>query len=185
MQSFHLHPTATAQWHSLVCEAAARRDTRLNESLESYLVFLLMRFTSRPEFASRIMALEFLNALRVSGHIQEERLRDVGDQCLLYSGLYPRQAERRNVRLGYFVNLGRSAYDQLARALPQTGADLFEQLCEGFLTLREVLQTIREIGEGGVGTAWEASDRLPRPGARLAPTGAAEPLLGVNPKTTH
>jgi hypothetical protein len=147
MQRFHLHPTATAQWHSLVCEASARSDTRLDESLESYLVFLLMRFTSRPEFASRTMALEFLHALRASGHIQEERLRDVGDQCLLYSGLYPRQAERRNVGLGYFVNLG------------STGAELFEQLCEGFLSLREVLQTIRELGNGPGNDPFQAVDR--------------------------
>lgn len=145
MNRLHLHPTATAQWHSLVCEAEAASETRLDESLQSYLVFLLMRFTCRPELASSVMALDFLRALTSAGRLQGERLRDVGDQCLLYSGLYPRRAERRLVRLGYFVDLGRSAYDRLARGLPDAAGDLFQQLCEGFVPLMEVLQTIRDM----------------------------------------
>ncbi len=51
-----VHPTDLAQWHALINEAQAMRSLQLAEDLESYVVFLLMRFTSRPEIASTILA---------------------------------------------------------------------------------------------------------------------------------
>lgn len=146
-----LQPTSTAQWHALVSEAEQACATRLDEELESYLVFLLIRFTARPDLASRVLALDFLNSLDVHGRMQEEQLRDVGDQCLLYSGFYPEQAQRRLVRSAYFVDLGRSAYGMLAERLRHATAEVYGQLAHAFVNLRDVLQTMRELdGEGSL-----------------------------------
>ena len=106
MKQLILDSTALAQWQSLVQEAQSACDRSLDESLESYLVFLLMRFTDKPLCISRIMAEEYLAAQSLSGEQRVERLRDVGDHCLLFSGLFPQLAERRLVRNSYFVNLG-------------------------------------------------------------------------------
>lgn len=148
MQSLLLHPTPTAQWCAIVHEAQDAAARRLDEVLESYLVFLLMRFTDRPELADTVLALEFLQGMTASRRLRHERLRDVGDQCLLFSGLFPRQAERRCVNLGYFVGMGRTAYQQLSDSMERSTADLYAQLADGFVALMDVLQMIREIGAG-------------------------------------
>lgn len=153
MADLVLEPTATAQWQSLVLEAEAACECRLGEELESYLVFLLMRFVAQPDLAGRIMALEFLNGALSQGSQRTAQLRDVGDQCLLFSGLFPAQAERRLVRVSYFVDLGRSAYDMLARHLERAAGDIYLNLAEGFVNLRDVLQAMRELdGQPALGT---------------------------------
>lgn len=148
MQSLLLHPTPTAQWRAIVHEAQAAADRHLDEDLESYLVFLLMRFTDRPEMVKAVLALEFLSGLASLGTLRRERLRDVGDQCLIYSGLFPRQAERRCVNLGYFVGMGRSAYQELSDVMQYQHSELFAQLARAFVVLMDILQMIRELGQG-------------------------------------
>ncbi|MFN2309650.1 MAG: hypothetical protein ABR553_07925 [Gammaproteobacteria bacterium] len=145
MAKLILEPTSTAQWHALVSEAEVAATRRLDETLESYLVFLLMRFCARPELAGRVLALDYLRGSAASGQLQEVVLRDVGDQCLLFSGLYPRHAERRLVRVSYFVDLGRGAYGQLAERLRHAGAGMYLQLAEGFVALMDVLQAMRSL----------------------------------------
>ena len=150
MRTLVLEPTETAQWHMLVTEAAASCDCRLDEGLESYLVFLLMRFAGRPELAASVMALEYLRGMLSLGRLRHEHLRDVGDKCLLYSGLFPRRAERRRVRISYFVDLGQAAYRQLALAPTHAGADLYARLSATFVLLMDVLQAMRGLGDAGL-----------------------------------
>ena len=138
-------PTAAAQWQQLVRAAAAECEQQLDEELESYLVFLLMRFASKPELASTVLALEYLQSALQEGRQQAERLRDVGDQCLLYSGLFPLRARRRMVRMRYYIDLGRGAYRQLAGHVQQGWAHTFGRLSDDFVGLRDVLQAMREL----------------------------------------
>lgn len=145
MANLILEPTSTAQWHALVSEAESASARQLDETLESYLVFLLMRFVARPDLAGRVMAIDYLRGSAASGQLKEVALRDVGDQCLLFSGLYPRHAERRMVRVSYYVDLGRGAYGQLAERLRHAGAEVYQQLAEGFVALMDVLQAMRSL----------------------------------------
>lgn len=145
MTSLVLQPTDTAQWHALVGEAQQACRHHLDEHLESYLVFMLMRFTERADLLARAMALEFLDAQADSGAQQPDRLRDVGDKCLLFSGLFPRLAEKRLVRVSYFVRLGRSAYHQLAARLDSRSDGLYAQLAGTFVPVMDVLQAMRGL----------------------------------------
>lgn len=138
-------PTAAAQWQHLVQCAAAECELQLEEELESYLVFLLMRFVSKPQMAGTVLALEYLQSAMQEGRQHAERLRDVGDQCLLYSGLFPLRARRRMVRMRYYVDLGRSAYRQLAERVQRGWSHTFDRLAEDFVGLRDVLQAMREL----------------------------------------
>lgn len=146
MATLMTHSTSTAQWHALVTEAESVAACPLVEELESYLVFLLMRFSRKPEIAGNIMALDYLNGMLASGQVKQGRLRDVGDQCLLYSGLFPQQAGRRQVRVSYFVDLGRSAYQQLSFGLANSYAELYAHLSQDFVALMDVLHAIRRLG---------------------------------------
>lgn len=145
MKPLVLQPTDVAQWHALVAEAQAACQLSLDEVLESYLVFLLMRFAERPDLARRVMALEFLEAQRQDAH-QADRLRDVGDHCLLFSGLFPQLAEARLVRVSYFVRIGRSAYDQLAVLLDRKRDQLYGRLADAFVAVMDVLHAMRGLG---------------------------------------
>jgi hypothetical protein len=138
---------STAQWHSLVQEAQSHSGVSLDEDLESYLVFLLMRYTQKPELAAKILAIEYLRGATSMGTHRREQMRDVGDQCLLYSGLFPRRAERRRVRVSYYVDLGRSAYHDAAEAVPTKVSDMFFNLAESFVQMMDTLQAMRRVSK--------------------------------------
>ncbi len=146
MDKFILNPTDTAQWQALVDEAQTQLNLALDENLESYLVFLLMRFATQPQMASSVLGLEYLQSYQQSGQQRDDTLRDVGDKCLLFSGLFPGQAKRRRVKVSYFVEIGQSAYGVLSNRSHESANELFAQLCEKFVSLMEVLQTMREVG---------------------------------------
>ena len=145
MAEIKLQPTSTAHWHELVSEAESKSHRHLGEEVQSYLVFLLQRFLSKPEIAVRILALDYLKGLRESGHRQFEKLRDVGDICLLHAGFFPKRARTRLVSANYYVDLGIGAYYQLHHHTPHQQGQLFEQLYEGFVPAMDVLQTIRSF----------------------------------------
>lgn len=146
--SILVEPTEQAHWHRLIQDAELSCTQTLPHDLEAYLVITLMRFNQRPTALDGAMAIQWLQARQLTGHRATEALRDLGDQCLLLSGLFPGLAERRLVRLSYYVDLGRGAYHQLAAQLERATAGLYAALCEGFLSLLEVLHAVRELGGG-------------------------------------
>jgi hypothetical protein len=140
-----LEQTEVAQWHSLIKDAEEQCNCSLDEAMESYLVFTLMRFMKHQDLATQAMALEYLRTHGLPKSMRIEHLRDIGDQCLLLSGLYPQRAERRLVRVSYYVNMGRSAYHHISDNVQKSAAELYRQLAEAFVTLMDLLQTIREF----------------------------------------
>jgi len=138
---------ATSQWQELVKDAENLNGTQLDEELESYLVFLLMRYTQQPQLGARVMALAYLDGANSVGNLRQEKMRDVGDQCLLFSGLFPRLAERRRVKLSYYVNLGRSAYHTVSETAQNAMARMFGQLSESFVELMDTLQAMRCVSQ--------------------------------------
>lgn len=144
MKTLLLQPTTTAQWHSLVQEAESASHLRLPEDLESYLIFLLHRFTSRPEIAGSVLALEYLQSMQEK-NIASQNLQEIGDKCLLFAGLFPGRALRRRVHISYFVKLGQGAYNSLAARGREKFADLYTNLSKGFVSLMDVLQVMREF----------------------------------------
>lgn len=157
MESLILHSTPTALWQDLILQAEKENSLRLSEELESYLVFLLMRFSKNPEVLHSVLATDFLlsvNELRQGikhgvkhgiKHESDQVLRDVGDKCLLFSGLFPGKARKSRVKISYYVKLGQSAYDSLSGIENSELASLFSQLSHYFVSLMDVLQTLREL----------------------------------------
>lgn len=144
-----VEPTSTAQWHSLLKEVQGEYSLNLSEESESYLVFLLMRFTHNVEIVGSIFAIDYLQSYQKLGIKKQESLRDVGDKCLLFSGLFPENARRRQVKISYFVKLGQSAYEALSQlnADQAQWANLFDALAHDFVSLMEVLQATRNIAQ--------------------------------------
>lgn len=135
---------ATAQlWHDLIRDAEHRACTALDEAAESYLVFTLLRHSRDAWLTDRTMALEWLDGMAHIGALRGERLRDVGDRCLLIAGLFAGQTTRRRVSSGYYIDLGRSAYRELSDAERSALATLYGQLAGTFTCLVAVLRELR------------------------------------------
>jgi hypothetical protein len=145
MSSLLLHSTTMAQWQALVKDAESTSHLILDNELESYLVFLLGRFNQRPDIAGSVLATEFLSSLEKGPHDQCNCLRELGDKCLLFAGFFPGQAEKRRVKIKYFIELGQTAYVQVASLSKTQSASLFHALSCGFVSLMEVLQAIRGL----------------------------------------
>ncbi len=143
MKRLILHPTETSQWHALINEAQVSRHLVLNENTESYLVFLLMRFSQQATLMESIIALDFLEVSTCCGTQYIEALREVGDKSLLFCGLFPGLAAKRRVSVRYFSEMGQSAYLSLGNMAHYQNADLYSQLSLHFATLQKILQTIR------------------------------------------
>ena len=143
MKQLILHPTDISQWHALVNEAQASTRLVLNENTESYLVFLLMRFSQGPKLIESIVALDFLDSMRKSRSQQLELLRDVGDKSLLFCGLFPGIAKKRHVSLSYFSEMGQAAYLTVGELQASQTGELYVQLSEQFIRLQQILQAMR------------------------------------------
>ncbi|MDT8281674.1 MAG: hypothetical protein RQ982_02550 [Gammaproteobacteria bacterium] len=143
-KKFILESSEVSQWHTLVQEAEQDYGQHLDETMQSYLVFTLMRFTKNQQLNSSAIALDYLNSHHLPQNLRSEKLRDIGDQCLLVSGLYPQSTERRHVGASYYVDLGRSAYHHISTVTQRGVAELYQQLAESFILLMDLLQTIRQ-----------------------------------------
>lgn len=139
MAGLVMHTTETAAWHGLVIQAQAEAGWTLDEELERYLVLLLLRFSAGDQDAVRIPS---DHAAMWGGR----RLQSLGDNCLIFAGLFPDQVRVQELPLSYFVEVGRNAYGNLASV---GGGELFGRLHDQFVGLMDVLQRLRAIGEGG------------------------------------
>ena len=143
-KQFILDSSELSQWHTLVHEAERDYGCQLDEAMQSYLVFTLMRFAKNQQLNSHALAIDYLNTHCLPNSLRSEQLRNIGDQCLLVSGLYPQSAEKRQVGVTYYVDLGRSAYHHISTVTQQGIAELYQQLAESFVLLMDLLQTIRQ-----------------------------------------
>ncbi len=139
-----LDSSELSQWHTLVHEAEADYGCQLDEAMQSYLVFTLMRFAKNQQLNTHALALDYLNSHHLANTLRSEQLLNIGDQCLLVSGLFPQSAEKRQVGVTYYVDLGRSAYHHISTVTQQGVAELYQQLAESFILLMDLLQTIRQ-----------------------------------------
>lgn len=143
MNQLILHPTDISQWHALVNEAQVATSRLLNENTESYLVFLLMRYSQGSKLIDSVIGLDFLESMHKPGKLRVDLLRDVGDKSLLFCGLFPGQAERRRVNLSYFSEMGQAAYLTISEMHDNQNAELYLQLSVEFHSLQHILQAMR------------------------------------------
>lgn len=123
-------------WHETIKEAENRCSVQLDQHLEIYLVSLLTRYTDKPDMVKRLFATALLEALEKAEAERNVMLQRVGDECLIFSGFFPRAAEQRHVNIRYFVDIGRSAYSNMSHTL-------FDNLATEFVSLMDVLQSIK------------------------------------------
>ncbi|MCR4328461.1 MAG: hypothetical protein NUV53_02975 [Patescibacteria group bacterium] len=138
-------PKEVAPWYALVNDAQYQVGCQLPEDIESYLVFLLMRYTRKREMAGDVLSIGFMEALRSRGLERKNALKDVGDTCLLYAGLFPKRARRLRVPDDYFANLGRGAYHVLSSFAEDGFQNVYADLSGEFVFLSRILAATRTV----------------------------------------
>ncbi len=143
---FIIQPTTQAIWYHVVKDAHRESGYQYNEDVENYLVITLEKFLTENEFASETVALRLLDNINLENITQGERLREVGDECLLLSGLFPERALKRNVSLNYYIGAGRQAYKTLSHQSAESFHNpvLFDLLSKHFVGLMDILHLIRK-----------------------------------------
>jgi hypothetical protein len=131
-----LNDEITSLWRETIKEAEHHCAVSLKQELETYLASLLANYSKRPELAKQVFAFAMLQA---QASQDELALQQTGDQCLLFAGLFPKRLERKLVKVSYLVDMGRFAYITLSHRTD----DLFSHLAGQFVTLMDVLQSIR------------------------------------------
>ena len=139
MSEFLKHDSVKLLWRQSILAAEERLALTLPLHLEEYLTELLIRFSDKPDLAQQLLAKNFLKAQQQKTPLRVMQLQTVGDQCLLYAGLFPQAAEAKLVTIRYFVEIGQTAYAHVSHAMH----DLFWLLAKHFVRLMDVLQSLR------------------------------------------
>ncbi len=112
---------------------------------EHYLVHLLAAYAAQP-IEDRPLALRLFEAIAASPRERRTTLREIGDTALFISGFWGDSLGRRAVDVDYYIDMGGTAYAELARGIPGTSAEpfgpVFGELAANFTRFVEVLMTI-------------------------------------------
>jgi hypothetical protein len=113
--------------------------------VEHYLVQLLAAYAAQP-IDQAPLALKMLAAIEAAPRARRTHLREIGDTSLYVSGFWGDSLNERSVDVGYYIDMGGSAYGELARGGPGwTGdpfGDVFGELASNFPRFVEVLASV-------------------------------------------
>jgi hypothetical protein len=112
---------------------------------QPYLVQLLAAYVAQP-IEDRPLAIKMLDAVEASPRERRTHLREIGDTSLFLSGFWGESLGRKLVDVDYYIDLGGSAYGQLARGAPagkeRETTSVFAELASNFTRWVGVLMTI-------------------------------------------
>lgn len=143
-----------------------------------YLAGLLSDY-ARPEALTRDplrkpVTLAYHEALATVGPERFQRLRQIGDDTLYFSGFFQDHLERRGAPVRFVHSLGRAAYDSasamLRRGGEAKGPDVFDELSAHFgelvLVLGEVSDALYAAGARDSRGVLDVYERWERRGSR-------------------
>lgn len=142
-----LHLPEAAGWRGLLTQAQQNARSFLPEIVEEYVVCLLYRMLGSA-VEGRLLSARFARRLLTGGDAQTRNLGAVGDQCLLFSGLFPDHAIRQQIPLSYFVQVGSHAYREFAATQRGEERAIYQAMADHFVPTLDVLLGIRELDEG-------------------------------------
>jgi hypothetical protein len=142
-------------FHDEVDAATDATGSEVSEEGVFYLTNLLVEQTRSPSTGSPDTLAELhIRAAHAPRMAQIRDYRTLGDRALYVAGFFPESLSRKSVRSSYYVDMGRSAYDRLARMLGQAPAigegghkglgEIFAELSDSFRTCIDVLREVHD-----------------------------------------
>ncbi len=150
--------SAQEYFRELVTDTLARRQVRIQEATEFYLVNLLSQhlqrerlFTEGPdgEASAEPLALILKRALEGDREARWRNLKRLGDTSLFVSGFFGDSLARSLVQVDYYIAMGERAYDALAEDArgPVGAQELFGELAERFPQFVDLFAEIAELSQ--------------------------------------
>lgn len=146
MNSTEIRLAEVAGWRALLTEAQHLARLYLAAEIEEYLVRLLYQVIGRPGGTVVQDAQAFIERLAMARGRAGNALLAVGEESLVFAGLFPEQAIRKGIPITYFVQVGVNAYRELAAVLPQGAMrGICTDMADRFVDVLDVLHTLREM----------------------------------------
>jgi hypothetical protein len=112
---------------------------------EHYVVQLLAGYVAQP-IEERPLALKMLTAIEAPPRERRTQLREIGDTSLYVSGFWAESLENKVVGVDYYIDMGGTAYGELARGGTGWTGDpfgaVFAELAANFARFVEVLMIV-------------------------------------------
>jgi hypothetical protein len=147
MNLSNFEESSCAQWTQLINKAINYCDYKINHHLAHYLVITLQHYSSQLSLPHTIIGKEYLQALELSGIQKGSALRQIGDECLILTGLFPGKIQQKKISLAYTVNIGKMSYLEIFNnpQLSNMNVSVFQELDQHFIGLVDILYVIRHI----------------------------------------
>ncbi len=144
MRQISITVTETAHWHALIGKAEHNARQLLPQGIEDYLVRLFMRFEQDETIVFQDKQNQE-NTVSV-----EEKLRRLGDQCLMLCGFYPEASEEYGIAIEEFISMGIESYKKLAALEYGENEMIFEYMSENFVQVSDLLYFISSFSDTSV-----------------------------------
>lgn len=142
-----LYTPETSTWYALLNKAQAESRCYFNAEVESYLVYVLSYMSSEDALTPGYSGEHAGTIAQSSKERRLSKVRKIGEQCLVITGLCPDYANRTGIPLLYMMEKGRNAFIELANSLPDE--DVYTYISEHFVEVIDVLQKLSDLcGDG-------------------------------------
>ena len=120
-------------FRSVVIDTQAETGFELPESIEAYVVMLLAHNLDRPDFLPEDSFAQAYLKLRRPG---DYAAKDLGDACLLVTGVFPLYGIKHGLDRSYYQDIGISSYEIVSETL---NGELFSQLSTHFVFISDFI----------------------------------------------
>lgn len=135
-----------AGWRALLTEAQHVARVYLAPEVEDYLLRLLYQAVGQAGDHIETDPQAFVDRMARRRATAPHELLAVGDESLIFAGLFPEQAIREGIPITYFVQVGVNAYREFAATQREAAAGItYTTLANQFVDLLDVLHTLREL----------------------------------------
>ena len=142
-------------FNDLVSEAIEERNVETSPLASSYISNLLTKYlhteslfdetTESGKKRISTLAETYLKAMNSELRTQAELLKRLGDVSLYISGFFSESLNRKIVNVDYYVNMGETAFDTLAKSTQEEAySNLYKEFSVHFVKFMDVLSLVSE-----------------------------------------
>jgi hypothetical protein len=121
----------TTAFYDVVKETQSNYGYDLPHQLEAYIVMLLSEYVDRTDIPPEQSFAELFLSIRTS-----QEAKQLGDTCLIVSGVFPNMKKRHGINRRYYQDIGSTSYE-IASTMNE---DLFPVLAKHFVFLSEFIE---------------------------------------------
>ena len=146
LSSTEFHLAEAAGWRALLTEAQHTARRYLPPLVDDYVIRLLYRAVGQPNRHVGEDARAVLERMAREDALRQIDFATIGDQSLIFGGLFPEQAIAKGIPLAYFIHAGCNAYREYSTvARDASRRELFTALADHFVPAIDALHTLRGL----------------------------------------